>query len=61
MTPATERILEPLLWGLAAIGLCLVLTVLALGFVWLAMDTDGTDAPDVRPPAVQPGPPIKAG
>ena len=59
MTRVTERIPEQLLWSLAATLLCLVLVVCALGFVWLAMDTDGVDAPEVRPPAVQPGPPIR--
>lgn len=61
MTLATEylrRIPEPLLWSLAASGLCLFVVVCAFGFVWLAMDTDGIDAPDVRPPAVQPGPAV---
>lgn len=59
MKHALSYVPEPLLWSMAATGLCLVLLVLALAFVWLAMDADGTGAPDVRPPAVQPGPPVR--
>ena len=62
MTPVTDRIPEPLLWSLAATGLCVVLTLLACGFVWLAMEPsesgDSYHHPDVRPPAVQPGVPV---
>lgn len=35
-----EHAPEPLLWAMAGQTLLLVLTVLALGFVWLAMPTD---------------------
>jgi len=31
---------EPLLWSMAATTLAILLTSLALAFVWLAMDTD---------------------
>lgn len=54
-----HRIPEPILWGLAVQGLCLVLVALACAFVWFAMDTDGDESPSVYPPAVQPGPPIR--
>jgi hypothetical protein len=40
MRHALEYIPEPLLWGLAVQSLFLLLTLLACGFVWLAMDTD---------------------
>lgn len=59
MRTALESLPAPLLWSMAATSLSLLLTGLASAFVWLAMDTDGTDAPDVVPPAVQPGPPIR--
>lgn len=49
-----------LLYGLAASTLCLVLTALACAFVWLATDAGvPSGTPEVRPPAVQPGPPIR--
>ena len=40
MRQAVDLIPAPLLWSMAAAGLFLVLTVLAVGFVWFAMDTD---------------------
>lgn len=40
MKHVLEYIPDPLLWSMAATGLCLVLTLLALAFVWLAMNTD---------------------
>lgn len=55
----TEYIPTPLLWSMAATGLCLLLTGLACAFVWLAMDTGTEETPSVYPPAVQPGPPIR--
>lgn len=59
MKAALQYIPEPLLWSLLATGLCLLLTGLACAFVWLAMDTDGAESPDVRPVAAQPGPPVR--
>ncbi len=61
MTPVTDRIPEPLLWSLAATGLCLVLTLLAFGFVWLAMwpsESGDSYHPEVLPGPVQPGVPV---
>lgn len=59
MRQALEYVPHPLLWSMAATGLCLVLTALACAFVWFAMDTDGPESPDVRPSVVLPGPPIR--
>ncbi|TCC26716.1 hypothetical protein [Kribbella speibonae] len=58
MKHALSYVPDPLLWSMAATGLCLVLTGLACAFVWLAMDTDGTESPDVRPAVVLPGPAV---
>lgn len=59
MTLATElldRVPAPLLAGLVAQGVGLLLVGLACAFVWLATDAGADDAPAVYPPAVQPGP-----
>lgn len=46
------------MYGLIAQGIVVAMVALACAFVWLATDAGADDHPEIRPPAVLPGPPV---